>query len=294
VGWDIAVAGTVTLDDVVTPAGRRASQQGGSAVYFALAASRYAPVRLVGAVGRDGVASVQDTLRGCEVSLDGLVVEGEVTMHWYARHDYERGVTADESTVQGAYECWRPHLPEAVAAAPVLFVGSMRPDLQVEALRQSRARLVGSDSMTVYIGDRGDEVRAVAEESDILFLNRSELAGLTGLPPEAWVESAHSLCGRGRLRAVVVKAGPLGAAVVTAHTLVERAAHAVEAVLDPTGAGDSLAGGFLGACARAERDDDDFFATALDEGLRCAADAVVAFGTEALQRRDTTAHLVAD
>jgi sugar/nucleoside kinase (ribokinase family) len=293
-GWDIAVAGTVTVDDVVTPAGSASGQQGGSAVYFALAASRYARVHAVGAVGGDGLDSLRGTVEGCDVSIDGVELSAQPTMHWWARHDFERWVTADERTEAGAYETWCPSLPPAAAAAPVLFVGSMRPDLQVEVLRQSAARLIGSDSMTVYIGGRGDDVRSVAEASDILFLNRSELAGLTGLPADDWLDSARSLCGRGRLRAVVVKAGPVGAAVVTSSAVVERAAHPVESVMDPTGAGDSLAGGFLGACARAERDDEAFFATALAEGLRCAADAIVAFGPTALRRRTTTAHLIPD
>jgi sugar/nucleoside kinase (ribokinase family) len=294
VAWDIAVAGTVTLDDVVTPAGAVSGQQGGSAVYFALAASRYASVHAVGTVGGDGLASLRSTVEGCDVSIDGVEVAQVPTMHWWARHDFESWVTADECTEPGAYACWQPLLGTAAAAAPVLFVGSMRPDLQVATLRQSRARLIGSDSMTVYIGSCGNDVRAVAEASDILFLNRSELAALTGLAAGDWLASARSLCCRGRLRAVVVKAGPLGAAVVTAGSVVERAAHPVEAVVDPTGAGDSLAGGFLGACARAERDDEAFFATALDQGLRCAADAIVAFGTTALRRRTTTAHLIPD
>jgi sugar/nucleoside kinase (ribokinase family) len=294
VAWEIAVAGTVTLDDVVTPKGQAADQQGGSAVYFALAASRYARVHAVGAVGPDGVKPLRQTLAGCDVSAEGIETSSLPTMHWWARHDFERWVTAEERTVDGAYDVWRPSLPAAAVAAPVLFVGSMRPDQQIEALKQSRARLVGSDSMSIYIGHRADDVRAVAEASDILFLNRSELSGLTGLPADDWLEAARSLCGQGRLRAVVVKAGPVGAAVVTASAVVKRGAHPVEGVLDPTGAGDSLAGGFLGACARAERDDDAFFATALDEGLRCAADAIVAFGTAALRRRTTTAHLIPD
>jgi sugar/nucleoside kinase (ribokinase family) len=292
--WDIAVAGTVTLDDITTPHGRRHAQQGGSAVYFALAASRYARVHVSGAVGPDGVESLQRTLDGCDVATDGLSRSELDTMHWSARHDFERWVTAEERTDEGAYASWRPRLSDAARGAQVLFVGSMRPDLQVETLRQSRARLAGSDSMTVYIGSRAAEVRRVAEDSDILFLNRGELSALTGEHPEDWHAAARSLCGRGRLRAVVVKAGPLGAAVVTATAVVERDAHAVETVLDPTGAGDSLAGGFLGACARAERDDDDFLPIALDEGLRCAADAIVAFGTTALRRRTTTAHLIPD
>jgi pfkB family carbohydrate kinase len=294
VAWDIAVAGTVTLDDVLTPVGSASAQQGGSAVYFSLAASRYASVRCVGVVGGDGVASLRDTVAGCDVSLDGVSISSQPTMHWWARHDFERWVTAEERTEQGAYESWEPLLPPAAATSPVLFVGSMRPDLQLRALEQSGARLIGSDSMTVYIGSRAADVHAVAEASDVLFLNRSELSALTELPPDAWLDSARSLCGRGRLRAVVVKAGPLGAAVVSAAGVVERAAHAVESVVDPTGAGDSLAGGFLGACARAERDDEDFFPIALDEGLRCAADAIVAFGAHALRRRTTTAHLIPD
>ncbi len=292
--WDIAVAGTVTLDDVVTPEGAATAQQGGSAVYFALAASRYASVHAVGVVGADGVESLRETVEGCEVSVEGVLHSDQPTMHWWARHDFVRWVTAEERTEQGAYGSWRPVLTPAAAAAPVLFVGSMRPDHQLAVLGQSRARLVGSDSMTVYIGSRGDEVRAVSAASDILFLNRSELAALTGAPADDWLTAARSLCGTGRLRAVVVKAGPLGAAVVTASSVVERAAHPVETVMDPTGAGDSLAGGFLGACARAERDDDAFFPTALDEGLRCAADAIVAFGPQVLRRRATTAHLIPD
>jgi sugar/nucleoside kinase (ribokinase family) len=292
--WEIAVAGTVCLDDVTTPHGRRENMQGGSAVYSALAASRYAPVRLVGSVGSDGVDSVLRTLQGCDVDTEGLETSDAPTMRWWAHHDFEQWVTGDERTEQGSYQEWTPRLPEAARAAPVLFIGSMRPELQIEALRQSRAQLIGSDSMSVYIGRSNADVRAVAEDSDILFLNRSELAGMTGMEPRDWIESARSLCGRGRLRAVVVKAGPVGAAVVTASAVVKRAAHPVEAVLDPTGAGDSLAGGFLGACARAERDDDEFFPTALEEGLRCAADAIVAFGTEALRQRTSTAHLVPD
>jgi len=292
--WDIAVAGTVCLDDITTPHGRRENQQGGSAVYSALAASRYAPVHMVGTVGRDGLDSVLTTLRGCAVDAAGLQVSDAPTMQWWARHDFEEWNTAEERTEQGAYDGWSPHLPEAARAAPVLFVGSMRPELQIDVLRQSRARVVASDSMAVYIGTRNDAVRTVAEESDILFLNRSELAGVTGRAPHDWVESARSLCGRGRLRAVVVKGGPFGAAVVTQGSVVERAAHPVEEVLDPTGAGDALAGGFLGACARAERDDEHFFPVALEEGLRCAADAIVAFGTDALRRRISTAHLVPD
>jgi sugar/nucleoside kinase (ribokinase family) len=100
-----------------------------------------------------------------------------------------------------------------------------------------------------------------------------------------WRRAAGALCGRGRLRAVVVKRGPLGAACVAGTDVVEVPAAPVNRVVDPTGAGDALAGGFLGLCAGAERDDVDFFPTALEEGVRCAAGAVTAFGASDLLTR---------
>ena len=280
--WQLAVAGTVTLDDVTTPAGRRRDQRGGSAVYFALAASRFALVHLAGTVESGDGAEVRALLGSLPIDLEGLESSALPTFRWRAVHDFERWVTADEETEEGAYGAWRPRLSPAAAAAEVLFVGSMRPGLQLAILGQSQARFIGADSMTVFIGAVGDEVRRVAESADILFLNRAELSALTGEGEDRWQRAALSLCGRGRLRAVVVKAGPLGAACVSAGDVLEMEAHPVRQVVDPTGAGDALAGGFLGACARAERDDAGFFPEALGAGIRCAADAIGTFGTAGL------------
>ena len=127
-----------------------------------------------------------------------------------------------------------------------------------------------------------DAVRDVAHACDVLFLNRSELASLTGTPITTWRQEAIAMCGVGRLRAVVVKGGPDGASVVTGDGIISRPAVQVAAVVDPTGAGDALAGGFLAACAAAERDYTDFFATALDAGLRSAAKAIADFGVAGL------------
>jgi sugar/nucleoside kinase (ribokinase family) len=283
VAWAITATGTVTIDDVTTPAGRATDLQGGSAVYFSLAAAPFAPVRIVGVVGRDGEARLREIAGGAGVDLDGLEVSGEPTFRWRAIHDFERWVTACEHAEAGAYASWRPRLDGIAAAAEVLFLGSMPPASQLEALAQSGARVVGADSMTVYIGGpERDRVVKVAESADVLFLNRTELAALSDRPAAEWRESAAALCGRSRLRVVVVKAGPLGAACVTATEVVERAAHPVGAVVDPTGAGDALAGGFLGACARAELDPLDHLVEALDAGLARAAQAISRFGPEGL------------
>ncbi len=284
--WAIAAAGTVTIDDVTTPLGRGTEQQGGSAVYFSLAAAPYAPVHLVGVVGRDGEERLRRTAAAVGVDLAGLEVSAEPTFRWRATHDFEHWVTACEHSEPGAYASWRPRLEGEVARADVLFLGSMPPAAQLEALSQSQARLVGADSMTVYIGSQHRRVTAVVEAADVLFLNRTELGALTDRPADDWREAARALCGRGRLRLVVVKAGPLGAACVTAGGVIERAAHPVGTVVDPTGAGDALAGGFLGACARAEADPLDHLSEALDAGLRRAAQAISSFGPAGLLAPD--------
>lgn len=280
--WQITVAGTVHSDDIITPAGHRPQLLGGSAVYFVLAGSRYAPVHLTGIVGRDLDSGFRALLSSPRIHLDGLVVSGSPTFRWHVRHDFQLWAAVDTSSEEGCDPEWRPLLPPAARRAEVLFLGSMWPALQSAVLSQSSARLIGADSMTDYTGPHADAVRAVSRSSDILFLNRAELASLTVSDPSEWADAARALCREDRLRAVVVKAGPSGAACVTRTDVVEREAAAVDTVVDPTGAGDALAGGFLGACAAAEREDDRFFTTALEEGLRCAALAIGAWGTSGL------------
>jgi sugar/nucleoside kinase (ribokinase family) len=279
VTWEVAVAGTFHRDDVTTPAGRR-DVLGGSAVYFALAASRFAPVHVNGIVGADTAAEFRRILDSPEIHLDGMVVSDRPTFMWHAVHDFERFVTSHESAEPGCDPEWQPVLAEPSRHADVLFVASMDPRLQGEVVDQSAARLIGTDSMTEFIAGRPAEVRSVLERVDILFLTSAELAVLTG--DDDWRASAAGLCGSGRLRAVVVKHGPRGAACVTAGAVIEQAAVPVPRVVDPTGAGDALAGGFLGKVARGERADESAFEAALAEGLRCAADAIVEFGTAGL------------
>jgi sugar/nucleoside kinase (ribokinase family) len=212
-----------------------------------------------------------------------MVVSDLPTFRWHARHDFDRWVAVDTFSDEGCDPTWRPLLPAEAARAEVLFLASMRPALQREVLAQSGARLVGADSMTDYTGPEREAVREVVHASDVLFLNRSELASLTGVPITTWREEAIAMCGVGRLRAVVVKAGPKGASLVTADGVISLPPAPTARVVDPTGAGDALAGGFLAACAAAERDDDAYFATALESGLSCAAAAISHFGVAGLE-----------
>ncbi len=282
--WSLAVAGTVHRDDITTPHGSVESL-GGSAIFFALAASRTARVLLNGIVGRDCVDELHSTLAGRDIDLQGLVVSEAPTFVWHVVHDFERWITSSESADEGCDPEWQPRLPGPSAGSHVLFLASMRPSLQRAVLDQSRAGLIAADTMTVYTESDCDSVSDVAQCSDLLFLNRAELASLTG--DADWLSAARSLIGRGRTRAIVVKRGPAGAALVTATRLVEQPAHPVQRVVDPTGAGDALAGGFLAHCARAEREDAGIFPDALSAGLECAAQAVSAFGTAGLRELGT-------
>jgi len=277
----VAVAGTLHRDDITTPYGRRTAD-GGSAVYFAVAAARYTRVFLNGVVGRDTEAAHRLLLSRLPIDLDGLVVSDAPTVVWHVEHDFERWVTRSEATEAGCDGEWPGTLAAESRTAPVLFLASLDPAKQLAALHGSGARLVGADSMTVFMGDRAGAVREVAAGSDILFLNAAEAQALSGEPE--WHAAARALLGIGRVRAVVVKRGPLGAACVTRARVAELPAIDVSPVVDPTGAGDALAGGFLGYCAAVERDDDEVFAPALQHGIRCAADAIAAFGVEGLRR----------
>ncbi|MGO8685709.1 MAG: PfkB family carbohydrate kinase [Candidatus Dormibacteria bacterium] len=281
--WEMTVAGTVHLDDITTPHGRRLGQIGGSALYFSLAAAPHGKVHLHAIVGSDAEPELQQLLGDLPVELDGLSVSARPTFRWHAVHDFDRWVAETVAEEPGCEPEWRPHLGTAAARAEVLFLGSMRPSLQREILAQSSARLIAVDSMTSFTGPEREAVLEVVGGCDVLFLNRVELCSLV---PEArgWEAAARSLQGRGRLRALVVKAGPLGAALVTADGVAETPAAPVDLVVDPTGAGDAVAGGFLGLCAARGRDDDDFFPVALEEGLRLAATTIGSFGTAGLRR----------
>ncbi len=281
--WEITVAGSVHMDDITTPHGRRFRQIGGSALYFALAAAPQAPVHLNAIVGGDAEAELRQLLDGLPVDLGGLAVSDSPTFRWHAVHDFQHWVAETVAEEPGCDSEWRPHLSPEAARAEVLFLGSMRPSLQQEILAQSSARLIGMDSMTCFTGPERDAVLDVVSGCDIVFLNRLELSSLVPEAPDC-TAAARSLLGRSRLRVLVVKAGPTGAVLMTSTTTLERPAAPVDVVIDPTGAGDAVAGGFLGFCAAAGRDDDAVFPEALQAGLSRAAVTISTFGTEGLRR----------
>ncbi len=233
-----------------------------------------------GICGPEARAAYEEMFSGLAVDLSGMVSGSGQTFTWHAVHDFERWRTSAESADPGCDPEWAAELSPGSRTAPALLVASLDPAKQLRALEQSSAALVAGDSMTAFIDGARDAVVDVAQRCDVFFLDARELQHLTG--GDDWRSAAASLCGRGRLRAVVVKRGPLGAACVTTSGISERAARPVAEVVDPTGAGDALAGGFLGHCATLEDGSIDVFPAALDAGMGAAAAAITSFGVDDL------------
>lgn len=280
--WRVVVTGTIDLDEVHTQAGWWTGLQGGSAVYSALAANRFVgDVRVVATVGTDGLESLKSAIAKSTVDISQVAVGDGPTRRWRAVYDLVAGAT-EASTVTEGDTTWRPRLTGATADVEVLFVGSMEVAMQRAAITASSSRLIGLDSMLDFIDKDRVALVGLARIADVLFATREELSALGGQPTRDWVSTSRQLIAGARLRAVVVKAGRAGAACVTATRVIERPADHVATVVDPTGAGDALAGGFLGSCARAKRIDEAYFPTALADGMRSAALAISAVGCAGL------------
>lgn len=271
--WEIVAGGTVGYDDLTTPAGR-ATVAGGSALYFSLAAVRHCPVHVVAALGEDGL-ELGSLLAEAGVDTAGLQTLPGHTYRWTAEHPAGEGPPRAERQSLGVYRVWRPSPPREALGGQVLFAGSMPPACQ-EALLEvcPDVQLVALDTMRDFIRAEPERLRRLARRADILFLNRAELEALAPGGPTGLIG--------GRLRCLVVKEGPYGARLVTASSDRRVPAPRVERVVDPTGAGDALAGATLGRLAAAQRWDEEALLEALAAAADGAAAAISAFGVTGL------------
>jgi len=279
--WPLLVAGTITRDDVQTPLGSNRDGLGGSATYFSLAARLFAPVHVIATVGRDFVRQFQSTVPH-SVDLRGMKVAEEPTYHWTAVHDYTTGTTSFERSEQGAYVHFNPVLLGDQRGIPIVFLGSMEPRHQLRVLEQlDHPWLVAGDTMKLYIREQREALEPVLHRLDYLFVNAVEAMGLAGATtPE---EAATILNSRYRLRALVIKEGPKGATMYTDSEMVHLPALPVDPPVDPTGAGDAVAGGFLGWLAEQQRDDDETLRLALAYAMVLASFTIQHFSVAGLR-----------
>jgi sugar/nucleoside kinase (ribokinase family) len=244
----ITVVGSIAFDRVKTPFGERERMLGGAATHFALAASLFDEVRVVGRVGEDFGAAEDEVLRTRgTVTRDVERVPGQ-TFFWHGEYGWDLNTRVTHATELGVFAELRPRLSDAARKSEIVFLANIHPGLQLDVRRQcSDARFVALDSMNLWIETARDELVEVIGEVDCLLLNDAELRQLTGKPSLLGAARAALRWGP---QVVVAKLGEYGAALVTADSYFTLPAYPLERVVDPTGAGDSFAGGFLGYIAR--------------------------------------------
>src|SRR5579884_2973333 len=244
----VLVVGSVALDTVETPAGQVTDALGGSATYFSLAASLYTvPVRLVAVVGDDFPAHGLAILRDRQVDLTGLEIGSGQTFRWVGRYGDDLNSAETIATHLNVFARFDPKVPEAFRSTPVVFLANIDPELQLQVLDAvDGARLTAMDTMNFWIASKRDAVTEVMRSVDVVMLNEAELRQYSG--SRNLVAGARQILDLGP-RAVVVKKGEYGCSVFTPDRYFVVPAYPLEEVRDPTGAGDSFAGAFMGSLA---------------------------------------------
>jgi sugar/nucleoside kinase (ribokinase family) len=280
----VVVVGSIAFDAVKTPFGEREKMLGGSAVHFALAASFFTDVRMVGPVGSDFGEKEYGLLRERNINTDDIEqVEGGETFFWRGHYDYDLNVAHTDDIALNVFGEFQPKLSDPSKAAEMLFLANIQPDLQLEVREQCAAPVLAAlDSRDLWIDTAKDALLKAIGAVDLVFMNDAELRMLTGEPN--LVRGARAIMAMGP-RIVVAKQGEYGAALFTEDGFFALPAYPLESVLDPTGAGDSFAGGFLGYldAHAGDKEFDDRARRAMTYGSVLASFNVEQFGTERVQ-----------
>jgi sugar/nucleoside kinase (ribokinase family) len=274
--------GSVAFDDLETPAGKRENILGGSASYFSICASRFHPVQVVAVVGDDFGPEHQCVFEGRPIDLGGLQRLPGKSFHWKGAYGEDLNVARTLDTQLNVFQDFHPVLPEAFRQSPYLFLGNIDPVLQLDVVHQMarRPRWVALDTMNFWISGSREALQRTLAEVDILLVNEAEVRALTG--EQNLLKAYRSVRALGP-RILVVKRGEYGAMLFSPDGLFVAPAFPLEEVQDPTGAGDTFAGGFLGALAAAGSLDGETLKRAVIRGSLLASFTVEAFGTERLQ-----------
>jgi sugar/nucleoside kinase (ribokinase family) len=281
----LTVVGSIAFDAVKTPFGERERMLGGTATHFSLAASFFTEVRPVGPVGEDFGPDEFAVLERRGVLTDDVERVAGKSFFWRGHYEFDLNVAHTDDTQLGVFESFEPKLSPAAAAADTLFLANIQPDLQ----RRVRARcdgasLTGLDSMNFWIESARESLLAAIAEVDVLVLNDAEIRMLTDEPNLA--RGARMLMQRGP-RAVVAKQGEYGAALFTDSGFFALPGFPLETVVDPTGAGDSFAGGFFGyldSLGGGAEASEEQLRMAMGYGTVLASFNIEEFGTERVAR----------
>jgi sugar/nucleoside kinase (ribokinase family) len=280
----LLVVGSVALDTVETPFGKVSEVLGGSATYFSYAASFFSRVRLLATVGEDFPKEHVRLLEERGVDVSGLqTTAGGRTFRWTGAYGYDLNEAKTLDTQLNVLAEFRPSLPEDVRRVPYLFLANIDPELQLDVVRQmaTRPRLVALDTMNFWIQGKRAALERVLREVDVITINDGEARQLAGEPN--LIRAARAIAAMGP-RTVVVKRGEYGALMMADGAFFVVPAFPLESVFDPTGAGDTFAGGFMGYLASRSALDRDTMRRAVVYGSVMASFAVEDFSLNRLRR----------
>jgi sugar/nucleoside kinase (ribokinase family) len=279
----LLVVGSVAFDAIETPLGKVDRTLGGAASYFALAASYFAPVRVVAIVGDDFTDKERAVFGGRKIDLAGVEQARGKSFFWAGRYNQNMNERTTLATELNVFADFRPTLPGAYVDSSFIFLGNIDPTLQRSVLRQMRSKpkVIGLDTMNYWIERTPAELRETLKFTQILMINDDETRQLTG--EHNLLRAARHVFAMGP-QTLVIKRGEHGALLVHNRFIFSVPAFPLEEVRDPTGAGDSFAGGFMGYLASAGRVNDETLRRAMVYGSVLGSFAVERFGVERLTR----------
>ena len=276
----VLVVGSVALDSVETPFGTSQETLGGSAVYSSVSASFFAPVSLVAVVGKDFPEEYLKLLKSRGIDLQGLEISAGKSFRWKGRYGYDLNVAFTLSTELNVFEQFHPKIPKSYQPIPYVFLANIDPDLQLSVLKQlSRPKLVALDSMGYWIEKKRRSLQELLPKVDLVLLNDQEARALTGNTNLAM--AGKELIRQGP-RMVLIKKGEHGVLFFGKDFTFSTPAYLLESIKDPTGAGDTFAGGFLGYLSKQRRIEDTAIRKAIIYGSVMASFAVEDFSLNRL------------
>lgn len=244
----IVVVGSLAYDSIATPKGSVNRVLGGSSNYFSLAASHFSQVHVVGVVGEDYNAADLQILRDRSVDVEGIVRAPGKTFHWKGEYHADMNDAITLATDLNVFAQFNPQIPEKYRSCEYLFLANIDPVLQLRVLNQMQSpRLVCCDTMNFWINGKLSDLKKVMTRTDVLLINEGESMQLSGATNA--IAAAEIIAKMGP-KAVVIKRGEYGFVLCYQNELFILPAFPVAQVIDPTGAGDSFAGGFIGYLAR--------------------------------------------
>ena len=248
----IVVVGSVGIDTIETPFGREEDVLGGSASYFSLAARNFTDVHMVSSVGDDFPSAYSELLHSRGVDTEGIAVDDGETFRWEGRYDYDMKDPETVSVTLGVLGSFDPVVPEKSRDADYLFLANTDPEIQMKVLEQVNSpRIVACDTMNFWIENKLEELKKLLGKVNILIINDSEARQLSEEP--MMLRAAKKIMDMGP-EFLIVKRGEYGALLFSREDLFFAPSYMLEQVLDPTGAGDTFAGGFMGYVASRDKD----------------------------------------